>query len=75
MQIYLPEDLEAEARLLARRKNINFSELVRESLKEKIAKKRKADSSKKHSLWNLVGIIKGGDKHVSDRIDEILYGK
>jgi hypothetical protein len=72
-QIYIPEDLEKEARLVAGSLKMNFSELVRTSLKEKIARKRKTDSKKRHPLWNLVGIIQGGEKHVSDKIDEILY--
>lgn len=75
MQIYLPEDIEAEAKLLARSEKINFSELVRESLREKIARKRQANAQKKHPLSGLAGIIRGGDKHVSSRIDDILYNK
>lgn len=47
-QVYIPDDLHAELRLLARREGVNFSQLIREGVKEVISRRgRNKISSKK----------------------------
>ena len=72
-QVYLPEDLHRELKLLVATGNDNFSTLIREGIelvvKKKTKKKRKFDAWK-----DFIGKgLKGGGKALSSKIDYYLY--
>ncbi|CAN5314925.1 hypothetical protein BH10PAT1_BH10PAT1_1360 [soil metagenome] len=70
-QIYLPDDLYNDLKLLAQTGNKNISQLIREGAKillEKKAKKKKFDPWK-----DFIGKGKGGPKDLSKNLDHYLY--
>lgn len=71
-QIYLPEDLYNDLKLLAATKKKNFSDLIREGAREVIRKKR---ASKKKNWKKFIGVIKGGPKNAASKIDYYVYGE
>lgn len=72
-QIYLPDDLYNELKLLANTGKTKFSELIREGAKLVIAQKIKR--KKKFDPWkDFIGKgIKGRPKDLSKKIDYYLY--
>lgn len=74
-QVYLPEDIYEDLKLLARSGKVNFSQLLREGASEVIKKKKKAKG--KFDPWReFVGAGgKGGPKDLSSKIDYYLYVK
>lgn len=71
-QIYLPDDLHTELRLLANTRQTNISKLIREGAKLVIQKENKKISKKKFGE-GFIGAIKGGPKDLSKNIDYYLY--
>ncbi len=74
-QIYIPENLHKKLIYLAEKKNKSMAECIRIFIKEGIKKDETLDISgkdvlKKISLLNFVG----GNKDMSSKIDEIIYG-
>lgn len=55
-QVYLPEDLHIDLKLLAKQGKTNYSSLIREGVKEVIKKKRK--QIKKNAWKSLMGSYK-----------------
>ncbi|HBC73155.1 hypothetical protein A2379_02695 [Candidatus Amesbacteria bacterium RIFOXYB1_FULL_47_13] len=70
-QVYLPEDVHRDLKLLAKTEGVNFSTLVRQGAEEIIKKKK----IRKKDWRKLVGVIKGGSRDVSSKIDYYLYGE
>lgn len=72
-QVYLPEELYNELKLLAATGEEKFSDLVREGVKEVIKKRKK--KTKKFDAWKkFIGAGKGGEpKDLSSKIDYYLY--
>lgn len=68
-QIYLPDDLHRELKLIAVTQNINLSQLIREGAKKEI--KARMDRSGSESWREFAGAWKGGPKDASERINEI----
>lgn len=71
-QIYLPDDLHRDLKLLARATGVNFSTLIREGAHAVIAKKKQ---EKKRDWRKFVGAIAGGPRDVASKIDYYLYGE
>lgn len=71
-QVYLPEDLNMELKLIAKQEGVNYSTLIREGVRIVINKRNKK-RGKKLGV-GFVGIIKGGPKDLSKKIDTYLYG-
>lgn len=71
-QVYLPEDLHREAKLVAANADLTLSDLVRKGLLEVVRKTRK--KKRKDPFKNFVGSISGGPKDLSAKIDYYLYG-
>ncbi|KKT58020.1 MAG: hypothetical protein UX91_C0007G0072 [Candidatus Amesbacteria bacterium GW2011_GWB1_47_19] len=69
--MYLPEDVHRDLKLLAKTEGVNFSTLVRQGAEEIIKKKK----IRKKDWRKLVGVIKGGSRDVSSKIDYYLYGE
>lgn len=74
-QVYIPDDLHRELKLLVAAGNNNFSTLIREGIelvvKKKTKKKRKFDAWK-----DFIGKgPKGDPKNLSSKIDYYLYEK
>jgi len=69
--VYLPEDVHRDLKLLAKTEGVNFSTLVRQGAEEIIKKKK----IRKKDWRKLVGVIKGGSRDVSSKIDYYLYGE
>ncbi|OGC97472.1 hypothetical protein A2634_02195 [Candidatus Amesbacteria bacterium RIFCSPHIGHO2_01_FULL_48_32] len=69
-QVYIPEDLHRDLMLLAKREGTNFSSLIRKGAEEVVRKKK----AKKKDWRKFVGLIKGGPRDVSSKIDYYLYG-
>ncbi|MBI4991276.1 CopG family transcriptional regulator [Candidatus Gottesmanbacteria bacterium] len=71
-QVYLPEDLYRNLKLLSATSGMNFSELIREGAKVVVEKKTK--KRRKFDAWkDFVGVLKGGPKDLSSNIDYYLY--
>jgi hypothetical protein len=70
-QVYLPDEIYRDLKLLANSEGVNFSSLIREGA-EKVIK-----SKKKKSDWRkFIGAGgKGGPKDLSSTIDYYLYGE
>ena len=76
-QVYIPDDLLAEAKLQAGFMGVNLSEFIRRSLKSQIIKDQKIPNNK-FSLKQYAGIIKEGGfdskaEDLSDNIDCVVY--
>lgn len=70
-QVYLPEELEKELKLIAKSEGVNYSSLIREGVKEVILK-RKFKKHSKYFLHDLVGAYKGkGPKEVASKVNDI----
>lgn len=70
-QVYLPDDLHRDLKLLSTTSGLNFSELIREGVKVVVEKKRKKKAFGKGFFG--AGGTKG-PKDLSSRIDYYLYG-
>ena len=71
-QVYLPDDLYRELKLLSATGKAKFSELIREGAREVV--KKRAGGKRKFDPWkDFVGILKGGPKDLSSKIDYYLY--
>ncbi|OGM12121.1 hypothetical protein A2Z22_03460 [Candidatus Woesebacteria bacterium RBG_16_34_12] len=69
-QVYLPEDLYNELKLLASTGKKTFSQLIREGVEVVVKRKKKR---KKKFGEGFIGAIKGGPKDLSKNIDYYLY--
>lgn len=68
VQVYLrPEQLEA-LRYQARRRNVTVAALVRQGVDRILAEV----PPEQDSLWDIVGMVKAGPSHVSEKHDEYL---
>lgn len=71
-QIYLPDDLHRDLKLLAATSGKKFSDLVREGIKLVIRKKTKR--GKKTDPWkDFIGFIKGGPKKSGQELIDDYY--
>lgn len=68
-QVYIPDDLYRDLKLLSKSEGINFSTLIREAAK--IIIKKKATRKKKGFGKGFFGALKYGPKDLSTRIDDI----
>lgn len=68
-QVYLPEDIYEDLRLIAATQKVNFSQLIREGAKKVI--KAKTKPVKKDSWKEFAGALKTGPKDLSLRINDI----
>ncbi len=68
-QVYIPEDLHRQAKLIAKMEHTNFSTLVRQGLTHII--ERKPRKSKKRFGKNFFGVLTYGPKNLSSRINDI----
>jgi len=73
-QVYFPDDLYRDIKLLAQMERVNTSQVIRAGADEYVKKKtkRKAASEGWKSFIGAGG--KGGPKDVASRIDYFLYG-
>ena len=71
-QIYLPDDLYRELKLLAATGKEKFSDLIREGIKD-IIKKRMKKKVKKDAWKNFIGAIKGGSKRSGQELINDYY--
>ena len=69
-QIYLPEDLNQELRLLAKAEGVNFSDLIREGVNQVVKKHNK---NKKRFGEGFIGATDKGATDLSKNIDYYLY--
>ena len=73
-QVYLPEEMHRDLKLMASARDVNYSTLIRigvtRELKDDQVKKKNSDAWK--SFIGAGG--KGGPKDVASRIDYYLYG-
>lgn len=67
-QVYLPDELYYDLKLMAASGEMNFSELIRKGA-EVVVKKKK----KKKFGEGFIGAIKGGPKDLSSNLDYYLY--
>lgn len=68
-QVYLPEELHRELKLLAQTERVNYSELIRDGVREVITKKAKKQSIKGRNAF--IGALTYGPKDLSTRINDI----
>lgn len=73
-QVYFPDDLYRDIKLLAQMERVNTSQIIRAGADEYVKKKtkQKAASDEWKSFIGAGG--KGGPKDVASRIDYFLYG-
>ena len=69
-QVYIPDDLHRDLKILAKAEGTNFSRLIREGAEEVREKRRSKKDWRK-----FVGVVKGGPKDVASKIDYYLYGE
>ncbi len=73
-QVYIPDDLHRELKLLVATGNDNFSTLIREGIE--LVVKKKTKKKRKFNVWrDFIGTMKGGPKDLSKNIDYYLYVK
>lgn len=68
-QVYLPEEMHRELKLLAHIQRVNYSELIRDGVREVITKKAKKRTGKGRDAF--VGALTYGPKNLSTRINDI----
>lgn len=71
VQITLPENLAAELKREAARRETSLSEFIRETLREKLA--NGAPNAHEHPFASIIGILEDGEPDLAARVDEILY--
>lgn len=73
-QVYLPQDLREELQLIVRQEQTTMADFIRESVAEKVEKKKKKKISFSDAMSQIR--IKGTkkDRYISRDIDKILYG-
>lgn len=67
-QVYLPEDIYEDLKLIAKSGKLNFSQLIREGAQKVIKKRTK---TKKGNWKKFAGALKTGPKDLSTRVNEI----
>lgn len=73
-QIYIPEDLHLEAKMIAKRKDESLAELIRKLVRAGVKEEKKRIA--KNSLNSLAKLgITAGPKDLSRNLDKYLYGK
>ena len=72
-QLYLPEEISWELRLLAQQLNTSVAETIRKAIVKGMPKIRKR---KKKNLDDIVGMIKTdkAPKNLSENLDQYLFG-
>ena len=75
-QVYLTTDLDERLRREAARQRRPEAEILREALAARLGGEResRADTAT-DALWDLVGIAESDTSDLSERVDEMLYGK
>lgn len=76
-QIYLPEDLYEELKLLAQRSKSSFSELIREGV-QTVVERKKGRTASARWFKDIIGMVpsRGRRKeNISGKIDYYLYEK
>ncbi len=68
-QVYFPDDLYRELKLLAQIERVNTSQLIREGVREVITKKAKKRTTKGWEAF--IGALTYGPKDLSTRINDI----
>lgn len=75
-QVYLTEELDGRLRLEAKRQRRPEAEILREALAAHLgANDAPKQDSSADSLWDLVGIAASAGHDLSERVDELLYGR
>jgi hypothetical protein len=75
-QIYLTAELDERLRREAKRQRRSEAEILREALAARLNAGSDADQdASTDALWRLVGIAPSRDRDLSERVDEILYGR
>jgi metal-responsive CopG/Arc/MetJ family transcriptional regulator len=82
-QIYLPEELLLESKLLSQNQNMNLSEFTREALRDYIVKQNRKGVTKNLSKFNKIRTFKttksiaknSKPEEISKKIDEVVYGE
>lgn len=73
-QVYIPDEQYSELRIMVAMGYGNISELIREGVDNVIqSKKRIKKGSKFDPLKDMAGMLKGGPKDLSKKIDYYLY--
>jgi hypothetical protein len=75
-QVYLTAELDARLRREATRQRRSEAEILREALATRLNIADPADlDASADALWDLVGVAASADTDLSQRVDEVLYGK
>lgn len=73
-QIYLPEDLYQEVRLVAKKESKKSAQVVRDLLSEGLIRRRKKGTIGEAFLDLASVAVKGGPPDLSTKHDKYLYG-
>jgi metal-responsive CopG/Arc/MetJ family transcriptional regulator len=71
VQITLPENLAADLKREAARRETSISEFIRETMREKLA--NGTAHTDNHPFASIIGILEDGEPDLAARVDEILY--
>jgi hypothetical protein len=75
-QVYLTAELDERLRREAQRQRRSEAEILREALAARLnAGSSEERDASADALWELVGIASSRDRDLSERVDEVLYGK
>ena len=72
-QVYFPDDMYHELKLLTVTGGEKFSDLIRQGVRKVLEEKKKRKKRAFDPWKDFVGIIKGGPKDLSSKIDYYLY--
>ncbi len=72
-QVYFPDDLYYDLKLLANTSRVRFSDLIRQGVKHVVT----TNKAKRNKNWGkgFIGAGVGGPKDLSTHLDYYLYGK
>jgi len=74
-QVYLPEELDRELKLLAKKENKAVAKLIRELLHDGLVKRKRRKKNAGDTLLEIAKLVGKGPKDLSSNLFDYLYGK
>lgn len=74
-QVYLPEELDQDLKLLAKKEEKAVAELIRELLREGLARKKRKRKNAGDTLLDIAKLAGKGPRDLSTNLFDYLYGE
>jgi len=75
IQVYLPEELDRELKLLAKKESKAVAKLIRELLHDGLVKRKRRKKNAGDTLLEIAKLVGKGPKDLSSNLFDYLYGK